>query len=160
MKLTNGSGRGREEMGEEVEGEESDMGLDDDEVQEHNMRKSEGRATMTSSISNLCNTIIGTGMLATPGAFRYTGLLPGIFLIVLCGFTAMAGLLLLTLCADTLGGRRNSFFSIAIHTIPRGARVFDAAIATKVREHDAIESEFLLISSSSYLSALEFRYRT
>jgi hypothetical protein len=107
-------------------------GDDDDEAQRVD-RQTQGKATMTSSIANLCNTIIGTGMLATPGAFRYTGLLPGIFLILLCGFTALAGLLLLTLCADTLGGRKNSFFSIAMHTLPRGARVFDAAIAIKVR---------------------------
>lgn len=92
-----------------------------------------GQASMTSSVANLCNTIIGTGMLATPGAFRYTGLLPGMFLIVLCGCTSAAGLLLLTLCADTLGGRSNSFFSVAMHTIPRGARLFDGAIAVKVR---------------------------
>ena len=108
------------EMGEEEE-------LDEYEEEE------QGQATMASSIANLCNTIIGTGMLATPGAFRYTGLLPGIFLIVVCGFTALAGLLFLTLCADTLGGRKNSFFSIAMHTLPRGARIFDAAIAIKVR---------------------------
>ncbi|PWN33841.1 uncharacterized protein FA14DRAFT_165076 [Meira miltonrushii] len=86
---------------------------------------------MASSIANLCNTIIGTGMLATPGAFRYTGLLPGMFLIILCGFTSAAGLILLTMCADTLGGRKNSFFSIALKTIPNGARFFDAAIAIK-----------------------------
>lgn len=84
------------------------------------------------SLANLLNTILGTGMLATPGAFRYTGMLPGVFLIVLCGFTSLMGLILLTLCADTLGGRRNSFFSIAMHTLPRGARFFDAAIAIKV----------------------------
>ena len=101
----------------------------------NNPEAMQGRGTTVSSIANLCNTIIGTGMLATPGAFRYTGLLPGIFLIVLCGCTALAGLLLLTLCADTLGGRKNSFFSIAMHTLPRGARFFDAAIAIKVSRY-------------------------
>jgi amino acid permease len=70
-------------------------------------------------------------MLATPGAFKYTGLIPGILLIILCGFTSAAGLTLLTMCANTLGGRKNSFFSIALHTIPNGARFFDAAIAVK-----------------------------
>lgn len=91
----------------------------------------DGQATLISSIANLCNTIIGTGMLATPGAFKYTGLIPGILLIILCGFTSAAGLTLLTMCANTLGGRKNSFFSIALHTIPNGARFFDAAIAVK-----------------------------
>lgn len=87
---------------------------------------------MASSIANLCNTIIGTGMLATPGAFRYTGLLPGLMLILLCGFTAAAGLTMLVLCADTLGGRKNSFYRLAMKTLPRGARWFDVAIAVKV----------------------------
>lgn len=91
-----------------------------------------GVASMASSIANLCNTIIGTGMLATPGTFRYTGILPAIFLICLCGFTSALGLIFLTLCADTLGGRRNSFFSVAMQTIPKGARLFDLAIAIKV----------------------------
>lgn len=113
-------------------GSEAGPGRPEDEGAGVYEERIQGRATMASSIANLCNTIIGTGMLATPGAFKYTGLLPGIFLIILCGFTAMAGLLFLTLCADTLGGRKNSFFSIAMHTLPKGARVFDAAIAVKV----------------------------
>lgn len=96
----------------------------------------QGQASMESSIANLCNTIIGTGMLATPGAFRFLGLLPGVFLLILCGFTALTGLVFLTLCADTLGGRKHSFNSIAMHKLPRGARLFDAAIAVKVRDKE------------------------
>lgn len=105
-------------------GDDGEDGVQDDQVQ--------GRASMASSIATLSNTIIGAGTLATPSAFRYTGLLPGVFLLLFCGFTAMTGLVFLTLCADTLGGRKNSFFSIAMHTLPRGARFFDAAIAIKV----------------------------
>lgn len=109
----------------DVEDRQINLETEDDYLQES------GKASMASSIANLCNTIIGTGMLATPGAFRYTGLLPGMLLIILCGFTSAAGLILLTMSADTLGGRKNSFFSIALKTIPNGARFFDAAIAIK-----------------------------
>ncbi|EPQ26981.1 uncharacterized protein PFL1_05616 [Pseudozyma flocculosa PF-1] len=91
----------------------------------------QGKASLVSCISNLTNTIIGTGMLATPGAFRYTGLLLGMGLICFCGFTAAFGLYLLTRCAAKVGGRRNSFFSIASQTLPGGAWWFDLAIALK-----------------------------
>ncbi|SAM83094.1 uncharacterized protein UBRO_03652 [Ustilago bromivora] len=91
----------------------------------------QGSASLVSSISNLTNTIIGTGMLATPGAFKYTGLLLGIFLIFFCGFTAALGLYLLTRCAARAGGRKNSFFTIASQALPAGAWYFDLAIALK-----------------------------
>ncbi|KAJ1023570.1 hypothetical protein NDA16_003187 [Ustilago loliicola] len=91
----------------------------------------QGSASLVSSISNLTNTIIGTGMLATPGAFKYTGLLLGIFLIFFCGFTAALGLYLLTRCAARVGGRKNSFFTIASQALPAGAWYFDLAIALK-----------------------------
>ncbi|CBQ72783.1 conserved hypothetical protein (N-terminal fragment), partial [Sporisorium reilianum SRZ2] len=91
----------------------------------------EGNASLVSSISNLTNTIIGTGMLATPGAFKYTGLLLGPALILFCGFTAALGLYLLTRCAARVGGRKNSFFTIASQALPAGAWYFDLAIALK-----------------------------
>lgn len=91
----------------------------------------EGKASLVSSVSNLTNTIIGTGMLATPGAFKYTGLLLGAFLIFFCGFTAALGLYLLTRCAARVGGRKNSFFTIASQALPAGAWYFDLAIALK-----------------------------
>lgn len=91
----------------------------------------EGEASLLSSISNLTNTIIGTGMLATPGAFKWTGLLVGVFLIFFCGFTAALGLYLLTRCAARVGGRKNSFFTIASQALPSGAYWFDLAIALK-----------------------------
>lgn len=97
---------------------------------------SNGGASLTSSIANLANTIIGTGMVALPGNFVHTGWLLGLFLIALCGFTGASGLYLLTRCANKLGGRRQSFFSVAMKTIPKGARWFDLAIALKVRRRE------------------------
>lgn len=70
-------------------------------------------------------------MLATPGAFKYTGLLLGPCLILFCGFTAALGLYLLTRCAASVGGRKNSFFTIASQALPAGAWYFDLAIALK-----------------------------
>ncbi|KDN52498.1 hypothetical protein K437DRAFT_220449 [Tilletiaria anomala UBC 951] len=87
--------------------------------------------TMLSSVANLLNTLIGAGICAMPYAMKYTGLLPGIGLIVLCSFTSASGLYLLTRCAAKVGGRGTSFFSVARKTIPSGARWFDLAIALK-----------------------------
>ncbi|PWN38701.1 hypothetical protein IE81DRAFT_327231 [Ceraceosorus guamensis] len=94
-------------------------------------RHKSGQASLLSSTANLANTVLGTGMLATPGAFKYVGLLPGIFLVLLCGAMSAAGLLLVCACARTMGGRKQSFFSVAKATVPKGARWFDAAIAVK-----------------------------
>lgn len=104
---------------------------------------SSGNASLPSSVANLANTIIGTGMVALPGAFVYTGWLLGSFLIVFCGFTGASGLYLLTRCANKLGGRRQSFFTVALKTIPKGARWFDLAIALKCY---GVSISYLIIS--------------
>ena len=87
--------------------------------------------TLFSSTANLANTLIGSGALATPGAFRHTGLIPGAALICWCAATSAAGLLLLVACARTVGGRQQSFGSLAQRAIPRAARLFNLAIALK-----------------------------
>lgn len=87
--------------------------------------------TLFSSTANLANTLIGSGALATPGAFRHTGLVPGAALICWCAATSAAGLLLLVACARTAGGRQQSFGSLAQRAIPRAARLFNLAIALK-----------------------------
>ncbi|CAO1616641.1 unnamed protein product [Parajaminaea phylloscopi] len=102
-----------------------------------------GQASLTSSIANLTNTIIGTGMVALPGAFVYTGWLLGTLLVAFCGITGAFGLYLLTRCANKLGGRRQSFFTVALQTIPKGARWFDLAIALKCY---GVSISYLIIS--------------
>lgn len=103
----------------------------------------DGGASLPSSVANLANTIIGTGMVALPGAFVYTGWLLGLALVCFCGFTGASGLYLLTRCANKLGGRRQSFFSVAMRTIPKGARWFDLAIALKCY---GVSISYLIIS--------------
>lgn len=103
----------------------------------------QGAASLTSSTANLLNTIVGTGMVALPGAFVYTGWFVGVLLIALCGFTGASGLYLLTRCANKLGGRRQSFFTVALKTIPKGARWFDLAIALKCY---GVSISYLIIS--------------
>lgn len=102
-----------------------------------------GQASLASSTANLLNTIVGTGMVAIPGALVYTGWLLGVLLIVLCGCTGASGLYLLTRCANKLGGRRQSFFTVALKTIPKGARWFDLAIALKCY---GVSISYLIIS--------------
>ncbi|KAJ3976437.1 transmembrane amino acid transporter protein-domain-containing protein [Lentinula raphanica] len=93
--------------------------------------KPDGHASMISSISNLANTIIGSGMLTFPLALASAGILPGMLTCVLSGSIAAFGLYLLSLCAARTPHRRSSFFAVAQMTFPKAAVFFDAAIATK-----------------------------
>ncbi|KXN92411.1 Vacuolar amino acid transporter 5 [Leucoagaricus sp. SymC.cos] len=94
-------------------------------------RKREGHASLTSCISNLSNTIIGSGMLTFPMAMASAGILPGIITCVFSGGVAAFGLYLLSLCATQTGHRRASFHAVSQLTFPKAAVFFDAAIAIK-----------------------------
>ncbi|KAK0217841.1 transmembrane amino acid transporter protein-domain-containing protein [Armillaria fumosa] len=93
--------------------------------------KADGRATVVSCVSNLCNTIIGSGMLTFPLAMASAGILPGMVTCLFSGSVAAFGLYLLSLCAAKAPHRRSSFFAIAQLTFPKAAVFFDAAIAVK-----------------------------
>ncbi|CDO73334.1 hypothetical protein BN946_scf185008.g97 [Trametes cinnabarina] len=93
--------------------------------------KREGHATLSSSISNLANTIIGSGMLTFPLALASAGIIPGMITCLFSGAVAGFGLYLLSLCAVKAPHRRASFFAVAELTFPRAAVFFDAAIAIK-----------------------------
>ncbi|TNY17338.1 putative AVT6-involved in amino acid efflux from the vacuole [Rhodotorula diobovata] len=91
----------------------------------------DGKATMTSCIANLANTIIGTGSLAMAHAFSGEGLIPGIFMVLVCGAAAAFGLYLLTRSAAMAPHRAASFSSLSTLTYPGLARLFDFAVALK-----------------------------
>ncbi|THV05555.1 hypothetical protein K435DRAFT_712521 [Dendrothele bispora CBS 962.96] len=93
--------------------------------------KPDGNATLASSISNLTNTIIGSGMLTFPLAMAAAGIIPGMITCIFSGCCAAFGLHLLSLCARQTSHRRSSFFAVAQLTFPRAAVFFDLAIATK-----------------------------
>ncbi|CAL1714589.1 unnamed protein product [Somion occarium] len=93
--------------------------------------KLEGHATLQSSIGNLANTIIGSGMLTFPLALASSGIIPGMITCLFSGGVAAFGLYLLSLCAVKAPNRRASFFAVAELTFPRAAVFFDAAIAIK-----------------------------
>ncbi|KIP03412.1 hypothetical protein PHLGIDRAFT_26130 [Phlebiopsis gigantea 11061_1 CR5-6] len=94
-------------------------------------QKREGHATIHSSVGNLANTIIGSGMLTFPLALASAGIIPGMITCLLSGGVAAFGLYLLSLCAVKTPHRRASFFAVAELTFPRAAVFFDAAIAIK-----------------------------
>jgi len=91
----------------------------------------DGHATLTSSIGNLANTILGSGMLTFPRNLASAGIIPGILTCAFSGAVAAFGLYLLSACARYTSHRRASFFSVASLTFPRAAVFFDAAIAIK-----------------------------
>ncbi|TPX68102.1 hypothetical protein SpCBS45565_g03367 [Spizellomyces sp. 'palustris'] len=86
--------------------------------------------TFASSCVNICNTILGSGMLAMPSAIAGVGLGLGIILIGLSGAASAFGLILLTRVAAQVG-RSSSFNACAKRTYPNAAVFFDLAIAVK-----------------------------
>ncbi|CCL98599.1 uncharacterized protein FIBRA_00601 [Fibroporia radiculosa] len=93
--------------------------------------KRDGHASIVSSVGNLANTIIGSGMLTFPLAMASAGIVPGIITCMFSGSAAAFGLYLLSLCAVKAPHRRASFFAVSELTFPRAAVFFDAAIAIK-----------------------------
>ncbi|KZP01804.1 hypothetical protein CALVIDRAFT_474204 [Calocera viscosa TUFC12733] len=91
-----------------------------------------GPASVLSSIANLDNTIIGSGMLTFPLAMASSGIIPGIFTCLFCGFVAGLGLFFLTRCATKVRPYRSaSFYSVAQLAFPTASLFFDLAIAIK-----------------------------
>ncbi|KAF9959972.1 hypothetical protein BGZ72_008301 [Mortierella alpina] len=80
---------------------------------------------------NLANTILGTGMLAMPGALAAVGVLLGSFMIVFSAGASALGLYFLTRSASRTHGRSASFFACSKLTYPSAAVFFDVAIAIK-----------------------------
>lgn len=90
-----------------------------------------GSASIFISCSNMLNTLIGAGICAMPYSFAAAGIVPGFFLVVICGLTSALGVYLLTRCAARLGGTQTSFFAIASAVWPSARQAIDAAIAIK-----------------------------
>ena len=86
--------------------------------------------TIFSSSINICNTILGSGMLIMPLAMMKLGLAIGIFMISLSGFGAAYGLRILTNCGVVVG-RKASFNALTKVTYRKIAVLFDIAIAVK-----------------------------
>ncbi|KAF7793498.1 hypothetical protein EIP86_004610 [Pleurotus ostreatoroseus] len=114
------------------------------------IQKREGNGTLHSSVGNLANTIIGSGMLTFPLAMATTGIIPGMITCLFSGCVASFGLYLLSLCAVKAPHRRASFFAIAELTFPRAAVFFDAAIAIKCFGV-SIRARFHMVVRTSYL---------
>lgn len=88
-------------------------------------------ATIPSSMINILNTILGSGMLAMPNAFASLGVLLGALAVLVFGTFSALGLYLLTLCGKQVPGRNASFNSVSKITYPHAAIAFDLAIAIK-----------------------------
>ncbi|KAG7094069.1 hypothetical protein E1B28_007689 [Marasmius oreades] len=106
------------------------LGVDRDTTVKQNQNL-DGHASVISSVSNLTNTIIGSGMLTFPLAMASAGIIPGIITCIFSGSVAAFGLHLLAICATKTTHRRSSFFAVAQLTFPKAAVFFDAAIAIK-----------------------------
>ncbi|KAF9240708.1 vacuolar amino acid transporter 5 [Melanogaster broomeanus] len=119
------------------------------------VKSTEGHASVISSVSNLLNTIIGSGMLTFPLAMASAGIIPGMITCASSGAIAGFGLYLLTRCARHTPHRRSSFFAVSKITFPQAAIFFDAAIATKCF---GVSISYLIIIKSLMPSVLASIY--
>ncbi|KAG2136189.1 transmembrane amino acid transporter protein-domain-containing protein [Suillus cothurnatus] len=119
------------------------------------VRQREGRASMLSSVSNLTNTIMGSGMLTFPLAMASSGIIPGIFTCIFSGCTGAFGLYILSLSARRTPHRSSSFFAVAQLTFPQAAIFFDAAIAIKCF---GVSISYLIIIKSLIPNVVESLY--
>ena len=93
----------------------------------------QGHASVTSSVINLTNTVIGAGALAFPSAFASMGMIPGALSCLFSGCMTAFGLYLLSRCATVVGtrpgeeGRKASFNEVARLTFSKGwaIKMFD-----------------------------------
>lgn len=112
------------------EEDDADANIVDAATNEVKLTNKEGGSTITSSVVNLVNTIVGAGMLGLPGAMGSTGWASGIIIIVISALFSAHGLVLLSKAA-CLTGRPSSFYSVALASVPRFTIVIDAAVALK-----------------------------
>lgn len=76
------------------------------------------RSGMFGTVSNLINTVIGSGVLGLPSSIAKTGWALGSFLLVFSALVTWTGLRCLTACAHRLGGDKTSFGAVAARTYP------------------------------------------
>ncbi|ODQ67292.1 hypothetical protein NADFUDRAFT_45437 [Nadsonia fulvescens var. elongata DSM 6958] len=90
-----------------------------------------GHSSAQAAVVNLLNTIVGAGLLAMPFALKQNGIVLGILVILISGFTAGMGLYLQAKCIAYVAPGSASFFALAKITYPSAAMLFDLAIAIK-----------------------------
>lgn len=106
------------------------LGHDDEE----SSTKRLGKATISSCVLNLVNTIVGAGMLGLPGAFGGSGSIGGSLLLLLGAIFSAHGLLLLAraaLIANHKANQPSSFYSVASLALPQYTILIDLAVALK-----------------------------
>ena len=87
-------------------------------------------ASISSCFINLCNTIVGSGMLGLPYAFAKTGWLLGTIISVVCALFSSFALHTLALCALE-SPPPSSFYSVANEVLPSFTTLIDVAVAIK-----------------------------
>jgi len=131
MVRTYGAAANHDEVDHPVGGENESSALLGGESGARVKHKQDGHATLSSSVGNLANTIIGSGMLTFPLAMASAGIIPGMITCLFSGSVAAFGLYLLSHAAAKEPHRQASFFAVANMTFPKAAVFFDAAIAIK-----------------------------
>ncbi|ODV86874.1 hypothetical protein CANARDRAFT_6444 [[Candida] arabinofermentans NRRL YB-2248] len=86
-------------------------------------------ASVTSSVINTLNTIIGSGILVLPYAFKTDSILLGLIILLIASITNSFGLYLQGVSSKFLKEGEATFFTVCLITYPNLSLIFDFAIA-------------------------------
>ena len=112
---------------------ETDCGRDSRIVSAERVKSIEEDPNAASEFScfvNLCNTILGSGLLGLPYAFSRSGWFTGTILLVVCGSLSSFALHCLAECA-LREPHPSTFYSVAQTALPKLTSIIDAAVAIK-----------------------------
>lgn len=105
------------------------------------------QATILSSVLNLSNTVLGTGLLALPVALKHAGMFIGILFAFGSCMLAGLSLFLLAECAGLAGAKSTAtFFSVCEAAAPRLSLLVDAIVAFSTF---AAGFSYLIVSTDS-----------
>lgn len=111
--------------------------------------------TLASAYVNLLKTSIGSGVLSFPYLFKTYGIIPTFFFMIISGFFAAMGLVLLTICAHDFG-RDADLSKLTAFSMPYAKIIVDFAVFVKCF---GVSVSYMVIAKQMLSSFIETVFR-
>lgn len=114
---------------------------------------SKSTATAFSATANLCNAILGAGLLALPYGFANAGYIVTIALLVIAGSASVFTMHLLTSCGREIAGSDATFYALGKRALPgRACSIVDCSIVIMCF---GLATSYVIVFSTLFPGALE-----